>query len=185
MGGLCLSSLNSLSGGVGILFSKSFTPISLEVQTKVEGRLIMVKAKFEKCNVVLINLYAPVNGQERVIVLNELNDMLMSCNSDDFLCLGGDFNCTQDERDRNHMEPHKPSQRVMNNIVATHDLRDMWREFHINERQYTWAHVRENCMSLARLDRMYCYKHQFNVVRTFLRGSRNHFSLFSGVWEDY
>ena len=164
-GEIVLSSLNSMSGGVGILFARSFTPVSYEVHSKVEGRLIMVKAKFEKCNIVFINLYAPVNGQERAIVLNDLNDLLLNCNSEDFLCLGGDFNCTQDERDRNHVEPHKPSQRVMNNVVATHDLVDMWRQLHINERQYTWAHVRENCMSLARLDRLYCYKHHFNMVK--------------------
>ncbi len=32
--------------------------------------------------------------------------------------------------------------------------------FHCNDRQYTWAHVKENCISLARLDLFYCFKHQ-------------------------
>lgn len=49
-GDVCLSSLNSVSGGVGILFSKSFLPISYEVQREVEGRLMVIKAKFESLN---------------------------------------------------------------------------------------------------------------------------------------
>ena len=35
-------------GGGGIIFSKSFTPESLEVEEVVEGRLLVVKAKVEQ-----------------------------------------------------------------------------------------------------------------------------------------
>lgn len=34
-----------------------------------------------------------------------------------------------------------------------------------DERQYTWAHTRGNLISLARLDRFYCFKHHFNIFQ--------------------
>jgi len=51
-------------------------------------------------------------------------------------------------------------------LINTHELSDVWRTFHHNCRQYTWTHVRDNIVSLARLDRIYCYSHQSNVFRS-------------------
>lgn len=45
---------------------------------------------------------------------------------------------------------------------------DVWRELNNNVRQYTWVHNRENFISLARLDRFYCFRHHFNVVKSCL-----------------
>lgn len=45
-------------------------------------------------------------------------------------------------------------------MIKTLQLCDVWRNFHCNERQYTWAHVKENSISLARLDLFYCFKYQ-------------------------
>ena len=136
-GEICLSSLSSNSGGVAILFSKSFSPISYDFQVTEEGRILIVKAKYEKYTAVFINIYAPVVGQDRVRVLSTLNDFTETCNSDDYLYLGGDFNGTQNDRfDRNHVEPHRQSQRVLSSLIETHDLVDLWRELHDTERQY-------------------------------------------------
>ena len=165
-GEVCLSSLTSVSGGVAILFSRSFVPVSYEVQRKVEGRLMVVKAKFEHHTFVFINVYAPVIGVSRAALLHVLNETLMDCSSNDFLFLGGDFNCTQnDHLDRNHPEPHMESQRLLNKLIETNDLVDVWRRLHDTKRQYTWAHVRENVISLARLDRFYCFTHHFGVFK--------------------
>ena len=35
----------------------------------------------------------------------------------------------------------------------------------MNERQYTWSHCRDDVVSLARLDRLYCFKHNFNIFK--------------------
>ncbi len=34
-----------------------------------------------------------------------------------------------------------------------------------NIKQYTWAHARDNILSLARLDRFYCFKHHLNIFK--------------------
>ena len=51
-GEVILSNNTTLSGGVGFLFSGGFTPTSLEVKHVVEGRCLLVKARFEHFNVV-------------------------------------------------------------------------------------------------------------------------------------
>lgn len=159
-----LSHSSTSSGGVGILFSKCFSPLTVEVEEVVEGRLIVVRAKFSTYNMVFMNIYAPTRGTDRNVFLDTICSNLNKCASEDFLFLGGDFNCTQDHSlDRNHFEPHLASQRALTQLVGTHGLVDVWRRTHREERQYTWSHVRDNVVSLARLDRFYCFKHHFNT----------------------
>jgi len=165
-GELILSHNTTLSGGVGFLFSRGFTPTSVVVRHVVEGRCLLVKAQFEHFNVVLINIYAPNNGTERKRSFENLNYILNSCSSEDYLFVGGDFNCTDNEiLDRNHAEPHAASQHALRQLVSSHGLADVWRRIHTGCRQYTWSHVSENRISSARLDRFYVFKHRVSVVR--------------------
>lgn len=161
------SHMSSSRGGVAVLFATHFTPVSFEVKQEIAGRLIFVRAQFEKFNVVFINVYAPNSGNERVCFLNNLNEILQSCNSDEYVFLGGDFNCTENcVLDRNHAEPHTASSRTMRTLIETHKLCDIWRRLNGNDKQYTWLHARENFISLARLDRLYCFKYHFNIVKS-------------------
>lgn len=161
------SHMSSSRGGVAVLFATHFTPVSFEVKQEIAGRLIFVRAQFEKFNVVFINVYAPNSGNERVCFLNNLNEILQSCNSDEYVFLGGDFNCTENcVLDRNHVEPHTASSRTMRTLIETHKLCDIWRRLNGNDKQYTWLHARENFISLARLDRFYCFKYHFNIVKS-------------------
>lgn len=74
--------------------------------------------------------------------------------------LGGDFNCTANASlDRNHTEPHRASMKSLISLIETNHLCDVWRLFHNTQRQYTWTHAKDNVLSLARLDRFYCFKH--------------------------
>lgn len=166
-GEVILSSLSSVSGGVGVLLSRGFLPISYELEEVVKGRLMVVTAKFECLTFIFVNVYAPNVGPERVQFLKIVSDVLSRCgDSDAFLYLGGDFNCCEnDYLDRNHIEPHVASQRALIDLIKTHDLVDVWRRLHNNVKQYSWAQARGNCLSLARLDRFYCFKHHFNVFK--------------------
>ena len=165
-GEVILSHHTHVSGGVGFLLSKAFKPNSLEVQSIVDGRLLVLRAQFDHFKAVFINLYAPTVGAERKQFLSKVNDVLNGCTTEDFLFLGGDFNCTEDATlDRNHAEPHPASQHALRQLVHTHGLVDIWRRVHPDSRQYTWSHLRENRVSLARLDRIYCFKHLFNLVQ--------------------
>ncbi len=82
-----------------------------------------------------------------------------------FSFLGGNFNCTEKARlDRNHMEPHPASSARLKHFIET-ELKDVWRGFSRNDRQYTWSHSKDNLLSLTRLDRFYCFKHHFGIFK--------------------
>ena len=82
---------------------------------------------------------------------------------EDYLFLGGDFNCTADDNDRNHTEPHAPSRKAM--LMENLSMSDVWRKIHHNVKQYTWVHSRDLVLSLARLDRFYSFTHHFSIFK--------------------
>ncbi|KAI3361897.1 hypothetical protein L3Q82_002225 [Scortum barcoo] len=140
-----LSHLDRVSGGVALLFSRNFLPKSYELEERIKGRLMVVRAKYELFTIVFINVHAQNSGLERVQLLNDLNVVLNQCGPEEFLFLGGDFNCTEnDQLDRNHLEPHAASKRALKQQVETHRLTDdLWREMHQENRQYTWVSPQE------------------------------------------
>ena len=54
------------------------------VEERVKGRLLVVKAKYERFNIVFINVYAPNSGPSRVQFLNELSLILNQCVPEDY-----------------------------------------------------------------------------------------------------
>lgn len=85
-----------------------------------------------------------------MVLLNEIDTILSNCHTEDYMFMGGDFNCTENYNlDRNHPVPHMASQRAMIKLSNAHDLCDIWRVFNGNERQYTWAQTRENFIGQA------------------------------------
>ena len=165
-GHLVLSHMSNLSAGVGIIFSKSFCPLSYESKEVIEGRLLVVKAIYETFTFFLINVYAPTGGLERQHFFTTLSEVLKGCETDGYVFLGGDFNCTIDDNlDRNHREPHKASQDVLRRALAMGGLVDVWRRLNGDVRQYSWSHCRENRLIMARLDRFYCLEHHFNIFK--------------------
>lgn len=72
-----LSHSTSMSGGVAILFSKSFIPTSFNVEEIIKGRLLKVNAFYEnKFCFVLICVYVPNTAIERMLFLNTLCNTL-------------------------------------------------------------------------------------------------------------
>ncbi len=104
-----LSHNTSLSGGVAILFAKSFIPHTYQIEEVVKGRLLKVRATFVKFTFVFICVYVPTSAVERMVFLNVLCSVMQKCCVEEYLFLGGDFNCTVSNLDRNHFEPHLPS----------------------------------------------------------------------------
>lgn len=125
-GEVFLSHKSSNSGGVGILFSRDFLPVSCAAEEIIEGRLLKIRAQFEKVKMVFINVYAPTVGTERLAFLDVLNDVVNNCSSDEYLCLGGDFNCTEAASlNRNHQEPHAASRSRLKKLIETYELCDI------------------------------------------------------------
>ncbi len=67
-----LSRNTSLSGGVAILFAKSFSPHSYQVEEVIKGRLLKVRAAFENVVFVFICVYIPTSAVQRMLFLNAL-----------------------------------------------------------------------------------------------------------------
>lgn len=67
-GEVLLTHMSSNRGGGAFLFAKSFFPVSCQVEEVIAGRLMIIRATFEKCKMVFINVYAPTNGIERSLV---------------------------------------------------------------------------------------------------------------------
>lgn len=165
-GEICLSHMSSNSGGVAILFSKKSLPISCDIEEIVKGRCLKVKANFENTTMTFLNIYAPTKGDERIAFFDTISVVMKDLSSEELFVLGGDFNCTENDKlDRNHLEPHIASQKALVQLLRTFDLCDVWRNVHHKNRQYTWAHSRDNIISMARLDRFYVSNHQVNLAR--------------------
>ncbi len=63
---------SSNSGGVGVLFSRDFLPVSCSVDDIIPGHLLKLCAEFEKVKMVFINVYAPTVASERLLFLDVL-----------------------------------------------------------------------------------------------------------------
>ncbi len=61
------------------------------------------------------------------------------------------------------MDPAKINQLI--NLIESNSLCDVWRLFYSFPAPIYLVHVKDNYLSLARLDRFYCFKHQTNVLR--------------------
>lgn len=124
----------------------------------VEGRLLKVTAKFDVATFVLINVYAPAMVTERLLLLETLSNTIQNCDSEHYLLVAGDFNCTTNDKDRNHLELHTSSRFSLIWVIEPIDLVDVWRNINYNIKQYTWLQIRKSGLSMARLDRLYCFK---------------------------
>lgn len=63
-----------------------------------------------------------------IFFLEKLINTLQGCKSEDFLFLAGDFNCTTNNLNQNHVKPHMASRNKLISIVEAFDLEDVWCE---------------------------------------------------------
>ncbi len=137
-GQFVLSHGANLSAGVAILFSKELNANILSINELEKGRLLLIKAKIKDVVFVFININAPNVGRDRIRLFEVLKNTLGSLSQEDFVIVGGDFNCTLDfVVDRNGEEPHPLSAKVLKAIITQLGLVDVWREKK-KVRQYSW-----------------------------------------------
>lgn len=88
--------------------------------------------------------------------------MLGDCRSEDYIFIGGDFNCTENEFFYpDNAEPHVAAQHAQQQLISSQGLVDEWEKMNTGSRQYMWSHIKENHVSLAHLDQFYCSVHHF------------------------
>lgn len=128
-GKFVLSHGTNLSAGVAILFSADLNVRILSINELENGRLLLIKAKIKERSFVFVNIYAPNIGKDRIKLFEMLKNTLVSLSQEDFLIIGGDFNCTLDfVIDRNGEEPHPASAKVLKAMITQLGLVDVWRE---------------------------------------------------------
>ncbi len=161
-----LSHNTTLSGDVGILFTKSFSPVLLSSWLRiVKGRLLKIRTIFDKiCLCFCLCLCSNISNA-KIGVFRCTSSTLQTCSTEDYLFLGGDLIVLKKILSRNHIEPHMPSRERLTKMINVNVLCDILRHFHDGQRQYTWAHARDNVLSLARLDRFYGFKHQLGILK--------------------
>lgn len=72
VGQVLLSHDSTSSGEVGILFARSFSPINVEGEQVVEGKLMIVRASFNSYNMVFMNIYATMRRVDRKVFLDKV-----------------------------------------------------------------------------------------------------------------
>ncbi len=86
--------MSSNRGGGALLFSKSFLPASYQVEEVIAGRLIILRAEFENLSW-FYKCLCPYKWDRKSYFLNSVNTVLQNCKTDEYVLLGGDFNCTE------------------------------------------------------------------------------------------
>lgn len=110
-----------------------------------------------------------------MLLLNKLCDVIIGVDDDVFLFMGGYSNCTAEASlDENYLEPHPAYSAGLKHLIEIHNLKDVWRGFNGRTKQFTLVHCRDNTMSLARLNRFYCFKHHFKSCQIIQVGLSDH-----------
>ncbi len=128
------------------------------------GRLLIVRAEISSFCFLFVNIYASNTGPDGIKLFIKLKQLRQN-QSEDFIILGGDWNCTLVfTLDRIGEEPHSQSALCLASVTENHFL-DVWREQNLSTRQYTWVKVSAGLISAARLDRFYVSGNMRNRVR--------------------
>lgn len=131
---------NNRSTGVAILFKGQNFNIQ-RVQRVIDGRVLCVDLSYYNIHLRVINVYCPVELQERLKLLNVLQPLLV-CNRE--VILGGDFNCLLDKKDKLTTSSVKldSSSETLKNIINDLRLVDTYRSKHPKSPGYTWSNGR-------------------------------------------
>lgn len=102
-----------------------------------DGRLIMVKGKLDDKEVTLLNVYAPP-GSNRVFYKRILD--LIAFQSAGVMICAGDFNIILNPKLETTNQKRKitPTERWIKRRIQDLGLIDVWRDFHNQDRQYTF-----------------------------------------------
>ena len=72
-GEVILSHLSRTSGGVSLIFSKSFLPKCHVVEEVMKGRQMVVRAKYEAFTMVFVNVYTPNTGPDSQVKTRQVS----------------------------------------------------------------------------------------------------------------
>lgn len=163
---------NVFSNGVGILMKGDGWAIE-NVLSVVPGRVLCVDATFRKAKIRLINVYAPSNRTERLVVLKEVQNLL--CTNREVV-MGGDFNSSLDSKEGGIDFATKYLGRLVNDF----SLCDVYRKCNKKEEGYTWSNSQG---SKSRIDYIFVSSRSIlKYCKVFPFWSSDH-NLVEASWE--
>lgn len=89
-----LSHGTNLSAGVAVLFSPETKAKIISKKELQPGRCLIARAEISNLHFLFVNIYASNIGADRVQLFKKLGLFLKQQQDDDFIIIGGDWNCT-------------------------------------------------------------------------------------------
>ena len=141
------------SRGTAILFEPTKTYDITDIKTDREGRILSLMVKTENFESNIMTVYAPIIDKERKVFFKTLKRYITRTK---YTILTGDFNCVKNiNEDKQGGNPQRGTTGYLELSAITEELflKDIWREKHPNEKQFTWNNT--NLTIRARLDKIY------------------------------
>jgi len=124
--------------GVAILFHEKVDFDIKHSSRDNSGRTLTTLITMENTDLNLINIYAPNTDIERRLFYSDLEKFLAPENN----ILAGDFNSIEFPRlDKigGSVRARQTAMTILADISARHNLHDIWRKRHPNQREFTWT----------------------------------------------
>uniref|UniRef100_H3A3P4 exodeoxyribonuclease III n=1 Tax=Latimeria chalumnae TaxID=7897 RepID=H3A3P4_LATCH len=141
------SSFSNKARGVAILIKKNIPFKELKIIRGGEGRLIMILIEIKSKKLLLVNIYAPVEGDPQFFY--RLNTKLQQFGNVPII-IGGDFNEVLDlQLDRSMKTQIHPSRtnKAIHTLISEVRLVDIWRLANPTVRDYTFLSKRHKTYS--------------------------------------
>ena len=140
---------NSSSKGTAICFRKKLDMENLEIIYKsVDGRAVILKVVIEEIKYVLINVYAPNVQNCQIQFYQNLKKIIeRNVDTEDNIILRGDFSVPLDDKlDKKGgiKERRQKVQRLIQEIMQSCNLIDIWQIKNPEVQRYTWRQKTEN-----------------------------------------
>uniref|UniRef100_A0A3B3UGA2 exodeoxyribonuclease III n=1 Tax=Poecilia latipinna TaxID=48699 RepID=A0A3B3UGA2_9TELE len=132
------ANFSSKARGVAILIRKSIPFIFNSMSADPGGRYVLVTGEINSIPVALLNIYAP--NCDCPDFFCKIFDIIAQFNNRDMI-IGGDFNCYLDpvlDRSSNKVASSLKSVSVLNNLIKSLNLVDIWRLQHPSDRKYSF-----------------------------------------------
>ena len=132
------SNFSSKARGVAVLIRKSIPFDFKSLTTDPDGRFVLVTGSINSVPITLLNVYAPNHDCPDFFckVFNLITDHISNN-----IIVGGDFNCYLDpiiDRSSTKSPSVLKSVAVLNNLINSLNLVDIWRQQHPSDREYSF-----------------------------------------------
>lgn len=146
--------------GVAIMIQNAVNFECLKEINDDEGRYVIVKGKLENKMITLVNVYAPPESDKHFFkalfsIISSEAEGIMMCAGDFNVILDHKIDTTSKKKNKIHLT------KFMNMSLKEQGMKDVWREFHPTEKDYT--HYSNTHKTYSRID--YVFMNSWDLHR--------------------